>query len=332
LPKSIWGNSKSKNLMDLEFPGDPIDMITDQSFNNIFGEPRNENKTSETEAVTMVFPGDVSKIDLFESDNQKISLGHGFRVVGPKLQKENFLGGLADSKLQKKKVGKPMGGKFDPPQAKKRVKTNYILQNKLKPQNPVAVQKPNPGLKPKPKVTGLANLKTSKNKQTCTNPLPNHSSLSVLTKETHQSKKNKCLENNFRAPSKIPFGSTFGALINTNANANLTLKPKSKLKVDSNLPSKVHRRACSAENIFSKANLPNKTARLNLNFKGAQKNPPVAVLGVKKSVPKNPNAINRKLNTSTVSLDPACGARTTGVFIYEPKIYRDERIYRRVTF
>lgn len=156
--------------------------------------------------------------------------------------------------------------------------------------------------------------------------------MSVLTKETHQSKKNKCLEKNFRAPSKIPFGSTFGALTNANANANLTLKPKSKLKVDSNLPSKGHRRACSVENIFSKANLPNKSARLNLKFKGAQKNPPVAVFGAKKPVPKNLNAVNRKLNTSTVSLEPACGARTTRVFVYEPKIYRDERIYRRVTF
>lgn len=164
MPKSIWGNSKSKNLMDLEFPGDQIDMITDQTFNKIFGEPRNENKTSESEAVTLVFPGDVSKIDFFESYNQKISSGHGFRVSGPKFQKENFLGGLSESKLQKKRAGQPMGGKFDPPQAKKRVKTNYILQNKLKPPNPVAVQKPNPGLKPKPKATGLANLMTSKNK------------------------------------------------------------------------------------------------------------------------------------------------------------------------
>jgi hypothetical protein len=330
LPKSIWGISKSKNLMDLEFPGDPIHMITDQSFKNFFGEPRNENKTSESEAVSLVFPGDVSKIDFFESDNQKISSGHSFRVGGPKLQKENFLGGLAESKLQKKRFGHHMGGKFDPPQAKKRVKTNYVLHNKLKPQNPVAVQKPNPSLKPKPKATGLANLRTSKIKQTCTNPILNQSSLSILTKETHQSKKNKCLGKNFHAPSKIPFGSTFVAPIN--ANANLILKTKSKPKVDSNLPSKGHRRACSAENIFSVANLPNKSARLNLNFKGAQKNPPVPVLGAKKSAPKNPNAINRKLNNSTVSLDPACGGRTTGVFVYEPKIYRDDRIYRRVTF
>jgi hypothetical protein len=202
----------------------------------------------------------------------------------------------------------------------------------LKPQDPVAVQKPNPTLKPKPKATRLANLKTSKNKQTCTNPILNQSSLSILTKETHQSKKNKSLEKNFRAPSKVPFGSTFGAPTIANAYAKLTLKPKSKPKVDSNLPSKGHRRACSAENIFPQAYLPNKTARLNLNFKGPPKNPPVPVLGANKSVPKNPNAINRKLNTSTVSFDPGCGPRTTGGFVYEPKIYRDERIYRRVTF
>ena len=102
--------------MDLESSGDPMDMIADQSFENFFGKPRNEKESSESEAVTLAFPGDVSKIDFFESDNQKIC----------KLQKGKFLGGLAEPKLQKKRAGQPMGGKFEPLQAKKRVKTNEV--------------------------------------------------------------------------------------------------------------------------------------------------------------------------------------------------------------